>query len=43
MGSGVIGLAGCCRMIRGGAGSATSLLSCLIIMSPGTGGVGGRK
>lgn len=42
-GSGVSGRAGCCRMISGGAGDGIILASCDIMISPGAGGVGGRK
>lgn len=42
-GSGVHGLFGCWRITSGGAGGARVLASCVIIISPGAGGVGGRK
>lgn len=31
------------RMISGGAGGVNELTSCVIMISPGGGGVGGRK
>jgi len=42
-GWGVTGRGGCWRMMSGGAGEVTVLLSCCTIISPGDGGVGGRR
>lgn len=42
-GSGVTGLGGCWRIISGGAGDVAMFGSWLIIISPGAGGVGGRR
>ena len=43
IGSGVSGLAGSWRIIRGGAGLVPLFASCRMIISPGGGGVGGFK
>ena len=42
-GSGVMGRAGCWRMTSGGAGGVRTLGSWVMTISPGAGGVGGRK
>ncbi len=42
-GSGVSGLGGCWRMMSGGAGPVVKFGCCVITISPGAGGVGGRR
>jgi len=42
-GSGVAGLGGCWRMMRGGAGGALTAAASVMTRAPGCGGVGGRK
>lgn len=42
-GGGVVGRGGCCLITNGGAGGVNIFGSCWIKISPGGGGVGGRR